>query len=232
MHALTTTRAGGVSTGPYASLNLGDHVSDDAAAVDTNRDRLARALNLPGPPRWLDQVHGTDVAQGTALSTTPTADAAVTHRPGEVLAILTADCLPVVLAQRDGPALGVAHAGWRSLVGGVLEATVHAMDAEPFSLIAWLGPAIGPKAFEVGDEVRAQFMAVDAEASNAFTAGRPGHWWCDLYALARQRLRTVGVTDVHGGGRCTLTDEDQFFSYRRDGQCGRMATLAWRNTDE
>lgn len=229
VHALTTTRAGGVSLPPYGSLNLGDHVGDDAAAVAENRARLAKALALPGPPRWLNQVHGVAVAGGAALETCPTADAAVTRSPGEVLAILTADCLPVVLAEKNGTGLGVAHAGWRSLAGGVIAATVAALATRGDALAAWLGPAIGPGAFEVGDEVRHAFMQADEGAFAAFAPGRPGHWWCDLYALARRRLRAAGVTAVYGGERCTFAEPDSFFSYRRDGQCGRMATLVWRD---
>lgn len=233
VRAVTTQRDGGVSEHEFASLNLGAHVGDDAKAVAENRRRIRTALSLPAEPRWLDQVHGAavfgdDITGQQAAAGCPEADASVTLLADTVLAILTADCLPVALAPRDGAGLGIAHAGWRSLLNGVLENTVAAMGVPPTSLIAWLGPAIGPKAFEVGDEVRNAFVARDAASAAAFVANRPGHWLADLYALARLRLAKAGVVDVFGGQHCTLNDPSRFFSYRRDGQCGRMATLLWR----
>jgi hypothetical protein len=230
VRAVTTTRRGpGVSAPPFDSFNLGDHVGDAPDAVAANRAALRAALGLPGEPRWLDQVHGVGVATfgAQAPRERARADAAITRTPGVVLAIQTADCLPVLLATRDGTALGAAHAGWRGLGAGVLERTVAALDVDPAALIAWLGPAIGPRAYEVGAEVRDAFVAHDAAAAEAFAPTRPGHWTCDLYALARRRLRAAGVDAVFGGGECTLSDAARFYSFRRDGRTGRLATLAW-----
>ncbi|MFK7885602.1 MAG: peptidoglycan editing factor PgeF [Gammaproteobacteria bacterium] len=218
----------GISDAPYDSLNLGDHVQDAPDHVDANRARLRTALALPAEPCWLEQVHGTDVAAGAVLGQRPVADAAVTDQSDVVLAILTADCLPVVLASDDGQVLGAAHAGWRSLVGGVLENTVAAMARPAEKIRAWLGPAIGPAAFEVGQDVFDAFTAHDAAAQEHFVPTRPGHWHADLPGLARRRLARCGVGQIGGGRWCTLTDAQRFFSYRRDGQCGRMATLIWR----
>lgn len=231
VHVVSTTRRGGVSAGPYASLNLATHVGDDAACVAENRRRLATLLALPAEPRWLEQVHGCTVVDAAHDQSTasPCADASFTATPGVVCAVLTADCLPIVLCDRAGQQVAVAHAGWRGLVAGVVEQTVTALSAPPPQLLAWLGPAIGPAAFEVGDEVRRAFMAVDGAAAHAFLPSRAGHWFADLYTLARQRLARMGVTDVYGGGWCTSSTPQQFFSYRRDQRCGRMATLAWRS---
>ncbi len=230
VHAGTTLRGGGVSGGPFASLNLGAHVGDDAAAVALNRQRLVTACSLPAEPQWLEQVHGVEVVQLPARDPLPVADAAITAHPGVVCAVLTADCLPVVFARLDGREVGVAHAGWRGLCAGVLEATVASLG-EPSALQAWLGPAIAMPAFEVGDEVRQAFMQVDAAAAACFRPNDSGRWQADLYGLARQRLAAVGVTRVFGGACCTYADPDRFFSYRRDGQCGRLATFVWREDD-
>ena len=240
VRAFVTTRGGGVSTGEFASLNLGrgmdDAACDDAAAVDENRRRVI--AHLPAPPAWLRQVHGRSVvhvdmpagAEPHASSVTrglPQADAAVTHTPHVPLAVLVADCLPVILAARDGTSLGVAHAGWRGLAAGVLEATVGAMRAPPATLSAWLGPCIGPRAFEVGDDVRDAFVQQDAAARAHFAPLRAGKWLADLPALARHRLVAAGVGDVHGGQWCTVSDAARFFSYRRDGVTGRFGAFAW-----
>ena len=229
--ALATTRSGGVSTGPLATMNLGGSVRDDVAALAENRRRLASWL--PAAPRWLDQVHGATVATldaASAGSPAPIADAAVTCERGIVCAVLTADCLPVLFADRDGTAVGVAHAGWRGLAAGVLEATVAALGelgATPQRLVAWLGPAIGPARFEVGADVRDRFCAEDAGAAAHFTPLRPGKWHADLPGLARARLARRGVPRVYGGGLCTHADAARFYSYRRDRDTGRMATVAW-----
>ncbi len=224
--ALSTTRAGGVGTAPFDSLNLGTHVGDDPAAVAANRARL-RAL-LPAEPCWLNQVHGTAVVDLATEHGVPDADAAVSRTPGAVCVVMTADCLPVLLCDRAGTVVGAAHAGWRGLQGGVIEAAVRAMNVPAGELMAWLGPAIGPAAFEVGDEVRAAFVADDPAAACAFRpAGPAGKWLADLYLLARQRLAALGVTAVHGGDSCTFTEAERFFSYRRDGRTGRMASLVW-----
>jgi hypothetical protein len=226
VHAAMTTRAGGVSQGPYASFNLASHVGDEAAAVSENRRRLRAALELPTEPAWLEQVHGIRVVVLPGPSPGP-ADAAVTYTPGNICAVLVADCLPVFLAGRDGRRVGVAHAGWRGLAAGVIEATVAALECTPGELVAWLGPSIGPDAFEVGGEVRDAFIARDAGSAIAFRRGREGRWFADLPALARRRLAGAGVGVVRGGELCTHSDPARFYSYRRDGATGRMAALAW-----
>jgi YfiH family protein len=219
----------GASLPPFDRCNLGLRCGDDPDTVLANRAALGAALALPSAPRWLHQVHGNAVVRLDADpgDDEPTADAAVTSTPGVVLAILTADCLPVLLAARDGSETGAAHAGWRGLAGGVLEATVAALRTPPADLVAWLGPAAGPRNYEVGAEVRDAYLAHDAKAGSAFVPTRPGHWLMDIYALARARLAAVGVTGVQGGGLCTIGDAARFYSYRRDGRTGRMATLAW-----
>ena len=231
VHALTTLRGpAGVSSAPFDRFNLGLRCGDQAEAVLANRDALIDLAGLPGAPHWLRQVHGTQVWQAEAAScegAEPEADAAITFSPGTVLAVLTADCLPVVFAAIDGCEVAVAHAGWRGLAAGVLEGTVAAMRTPPSRLIAWLGPAAGPDAYEVGAEVRDAFVGRAEADSAAFRATRPGHWRCDLYALARRRLRSIGLDKLRGGGLCTISDADRFFSHRRDGASGRMATLAW-----
>jgi hypothetical protein len=223
-------RNGGVSATPFADFNLAAHVGDDPASVAENRRRLRVAHELPAEPLWLEQVHGREVAihDGRhAAGGIPRADAAVAFEPRQVCVVMTADCLPVVVADRDGTRVGIAHAGWRGLAGGVLEATITALAVPPGTLHAWLGPAIGPEAFEVGDEVRTAFVDQDAASAEAFHRNEHGRWFADLYALARRRLEGLGVASVSGGGLCTLGDEQHFFSYRRDGRTGRMATLAW-----
>jgi YfiH family protein len=227
--AFTTLRHGaGVSTAPFDHFNLGSRCGDTPEAVAGNRAELAQRFGLPSPPRWLRQVHGTTVAVEPGVDE-PEADAAVTRTPGTVLAILTADCLPVVFAADDSGEVAAAHAGWRGLAAGVLEATVAAMQAAPERVLAWLGPCAGPQAYEVGQEVFDAFLARDPRAAAVFAATRPGHWRVDLYALARQRLLAAGVSRVHGGGLCTISDPQRFYSHRRDQRTGRMATLVWRS---
>ncbi len=231
IRALVTTRAGGVSQSPYASFNLASHVGDAPDAVTANRGRLRE--HCPTEPVWLNQVHGSTVALLDRLNGIQTslvdADASVTFERGIVCAVLTADCLPVLFCDCKGTRVGAAHAGWRGLAGGVLEATVKAMQCEPGNLLAWLGPAIGPQAFEVGDEVREVFMRDLPQAESAFVKSQTGKWLADIYKLARLRLARAGVDCVHGGGACTYTDREQFYSYRRDGVTGRMAALIWRS---
>lgn len=227
VRAVSTSRNGGVSGAPWDSFNLGDHVGDDPAAVAANRGRLSIVLDLPAEPLWLRQVHGCAVVGGERAAPGCTADARVSDRPGEVCAVLTADCLPLLLAAEDGGWVAAAHAGWRGLAAGVIEQTVGRYPGDPAELHVWLGPAIGPRAFEVGDEVRQAFVAADPACGHAFRPGRPGHWWADLYDLARHRLGRCGVAAVHGGGFCTYTDAGRFYSYRRDGVTGRMASLIW-----
>ena len=232
VRAVVTTRHGpGVSAPPFDSFNLGTRCGDDPRAVAQNRARLRQVLQLPGEPRWLRQVHGTAVAQldanGAADETE--ADAALTRAPGVVLAILTADCMPVLFCARDGSEVAAAHAGWRGLCAGVLENTLAAMRTRREDTLAWLGPAIGAQSYEVGDEVREAFLQHDDAAARAFRTTRPGHWSCDLYALARQRLRAAGVTQVSGGDSDTFSDP-RLYSYRRDGaRSGRFATLICRD---
>lgn len=227
VRAAVTLRTGGASVGRYASLNLGDHVGDDPEAVAENRRRLRRALMLPAEPLWLEQVHESTVARfGGAWR--PRADASVALEPGQVCAVLIADCLPVLLADSDGGCVGIAHAGWRGLAAGVIEQTIRALPAHASRLVAWLGPAIGPAAFEVGPEVRAALVRADPGAEGCFTAGAGDRWMADLFALARRRLNRAGVAAVHGGGACTVAAPAAFFSFRRDGITGRMAALVWR----
>jgi len=226
IHALTTTRLGGVSLAPYDSLNLGDHVGDAPAAVAENRRRLVEALSLPAEPHWLSQVHGTCATDAALAPSGCEADASHTERPGVVCAVLTADCLPLLLCDRAGRHVAAVHAGWRGLLNGVIERTIEVMAAEG-DVIAWLGPAIGPRAFEVGDEVREAFIAAASAATAAFVPSSNGRWLADIYALARQRLQAIGVGSVHGGQHCTYSEAERFYSYRRDGQTGRMASLIW-----
>lgn len=231
VRAAFTLRTGGVSRPPFDTFNIAAHVGDDSRAVAENRARLRVSLELPAEPAWLEQVHGhrvVDLDSRTPLESMGPADAAVTRAQGSICVIQVADCMPVLFAAADGSAVGAAHSGWRGLAGGVLEATVRAMKTPPAQLCAWMGPAIGQAHFEVGEEVRAAFLAADAGAAAAFTANRRGRWQCDLYALARRRLAALGVPAVHGGGWCTHAEAGRFFSYRRDGRCGRMAALIWR----
>jgi len=223
---LMTTREGGVSCPPWDSFNLGDHVGDDAAHVAENRARLR--VQLPAEPAWLKQIHGTTVVD--AGPDVLTADASVTRQAGCICAVLTADCLPVLFCDRAGRVVAAAHAGWRGLAQGVLEATVAAMQVPPAEVLAWMGAAIGPDAFEVGDDVRQAFIKQHPEAAAAFVAhpsGVPGKWLADIYQLARNRLNRVGVQAIYGGGRCTFNEAGHFYSYRREGVTGRMASLIW-----
>ncbi len=226
--ALTTTRAGGVSRGPFASLNLAGHVGDDPHAVADNRRRLLRRLEVD-QVQWLQQVHGTRCvrAHAGAIAPGPEADAAWTDAPGLAVAVLTADCLPVVFAARDASSVAVAHAGWRGLVDGVLEATLASLPASPAGVTAWLGPAIGAARYEVGSEVRQAAVDRIPGAQASFARGRvPGKLQMDLAGLARHLLEAAGVAQVLDCGVCCASDQ-RFYSYRRDGRTGRMATLAW-----
>lgn len=230
VHAAFTLRAGGASDAPFDSLNVATHVGDSPPAVLENRRRLRERLRLPAEPAWLEQVHGSRVAdldadEGAGIGPAA-ADAGFTRRTGTVCVVQVADCLPVLLAARDGGAVAAAHAGWRGLAAGVLEAAVTALGVAPGALSAWLGPCIGFEHFEVGEEVRSAFLAQDEAAASAFVANARGRWQCDLAALARRRLAILGVTSVFGSGSCTYADR-RFFSYRRDGKCGRMAALIW-----
>jgi len=223
--SLQTTRVGGGSSAPYDTFNLGQHVGDDPVHVNRNRQLLAQLM--PSEPVWLEQVHGTVVANADMAGCQVRADACIARQRGSVCVVMTADCLPVLLCDRRGSVVGAAHAGWKGLAAGVIEATVQAMDVAPQDLMTWLGPAIGRDAFEVGEEVRAAFVDVDQQAATAFTPGMDGKWFADIYALARLRLAALGITAVYGGGHCTFTERDRYFSYRRDGLTGRMGTFIW-----
>jgi polyphenol oxidase len=226
VHTLLTTRQGGVSQPPYNSFNLGTHVGDQPEAVAANREQLR--LLLPDEPAWLNQVHGINVVDAAEIGETLLdADASFSRQPGKVCVVMTADCLPVLLCDDAGSVVAAAHAGWRGLCDGVLEAAVSATGVPAATLMAWLGPAIGPDAFEVGAEVRAAFIACDAAATTAFTDIGEGKYLADIYQLARQRLATAGVSRIYGGDFCTVIERERFFSYRRDGVTGRMASLIW-----
>ena len=242
VHACTTVRAGGFSQVPYAALNLGLHVGDAEGHVRQNRRRLVSSLALPDEPLWLHQTHGISVCRGGSPDSSESFDASWTDQPRRVLAVLTADCLPVVFASTDGQEIAVAHAGWRGLAAGVLQNTIRQFKAPSAELIAWMGPAIGPECFEVGQDVLDSFRArlgdsaevesafEPAQSNAAYTISEPGKWFADLYQLATFVLRQAGVNSIYGGGLCTYSDADRFFSYRRDGRrSGRMATLVWRH---
>jgi polyphenol oxidase len=232
VRALSTTRSGGVSTGAYASLNLGGHVGDDPSCVERNRGLLRERLRLPAEPHWLKQIHGCAVADTGTAPRSCEADAAVASNPGEVCAVMTADCLPLLLCDRAGTRVAAVHAGWRGLANGVVEAAVARFSIPPGDILCWLGPAIGPNAFEIGAEVRARFLALGGEhAEAAFRPSRSGKWLANLYVLASERLRALGVEQIWGGGLCTYSDPTRFFSYRRDGVTGRMASLIWIEPD-
>lgn len=224
VHVVQTTRQGGYGAKPFDSLNLGNHVGDDPLVVEKNRQSLAELL--PSEPIWLEQVHGTHVIQAEHTTCHPTADACVAHTVNAVCVVMTADCLPVLLCDQAGSVVAAVHAGWRGLAAGVIEATVSAMRTKPEQLMAWLGPAIGASAFEVGTEVRDVFMQHDDAAATAFMP-HAEKYLADIYSLARQRLSVLGIHQVYGGQYCTFSDPQRFFSYRRDGNTGRMATLIW-----
>jgi YfiH family protein len=225
--ACSTTRHGGISLPPYDSLNLGTHVGDDARAVADNRQRLVEGAGLPQMPVWLEQIHGTRVVRLDGQTPADLrADAVYSNVPGQVCAVMTADCLPVLFCSQAGDEVAAAHAGWRGLCNGVLEQTLAAFAAEPSCISAWLGPAIGPQQFEVGPEVRAAFIAVDDAAAAAFTP-QGDKFLADIYLLARQRLQRAGIHAIYGGDRCTVSEISHFFSYRRDGITGRLASLIW-----
>ncbi len=230
VRACSTSRSGGVSGPPFDSFNLAGHVGDDTEKVAENRARLKQALDLPAEPVWLKQVHGTRVVDAAGVSGTPEADGSYTRETGVVCAVLTADCLPLLLCDEQGSRVAAVHVGWRGLAAGVIEAALqHVGDTR--QLMAWLGPAIGPLSFEVGDEVRETFVTHDPAVQHAFRPSPPGRWLADLYHLARQRLNAQGVTRIYGGGWCTYSESQRFYSYRRDGVTGRMATLIWMKNE-
>jgi YfiH family protein len=224
--AYTTTRQGGASQMPYDSFNLADHVTDNPIDVQANRQRLIAQLALPNEPCWLTQVHGVEVVEANIPQ--PIADAAYSITPNTICAVLTADCLPILICNRAGTHVAAIHAGWKGLAAGIIEETIKTLNLPGEELLAWLGPAIGPNTFEVGPEVRNLFLQHDPHAELAFHPSKNGRWLADIYQLARLRLFSSGVTAVYGGDFCTYTDTDRFFSYRRDGEkTGRMASLIW-----
>ncbi|MFP3874759.1 MAG: peptidoglycan editing factor PgeF [Thiohalophilus sp.] len=225
----TSCRQGGVSEPPYDSLNPASHVGDAPQAVAANRARLG----LPAEPGWLQQVHGTQVAVLEANGRIGLqADAAYSRTPGVICAVLTADCLPVLLCDRGGQEVAAVHAGWRGLSDGIIEAALDRFRAPADQILAWLGPAIGPDVYEIGEEVRGAFVESDSDNETAFTPTRPGYWLMDIYALARLRLQRRGVEQISGGGYCTFTEAERFYSYRRDGVTGRMASVIWLAPDD
>jgi YfiH family protein len=227
VRAVNTTRRGGVSAAAYHSFNLAGHVGDDPTGVAENRARLRAALHLPADPLWMRQVHGTDVVDAAVVSGGIEADGAYTNRKNIVCAVLTADCLPIFICNRQGTEVGLLHAGWRGLAGGIIEAGLRAFRSSADDLLVWFGPAIGAHAYEVGDDVRNAFVTSEPQTANAFAAGNPGKWYLDLYGLARMRLAAHGVRATYGGRSCTAKQPDLFFSHRRDGVTGRMASLIW-----
>jgi polyphenol oxidase len=228
VQALSTTRAGGYSEAPYAGLNMGFGSGDDPSAVRKNRTSLLREVDAPSEPIWLAQVHGVECVEAKSDAAGIAADASFSRTPNEVCAVMTADCMPVLFCSVDGERVAAAHAGWRGLANGVLETTCERMGGEVDSIMAWLGPCIGQANYEVGEEVRTSFLADDRQASKYFAPTRPGHWCADLPGLAQQRLLKLGVREVSGGHWCTHAEPNRFYSYRRDGITGRMATLIWR----
>lgn len=228
--AFTSTRQQGVSEGTYASFNVAGHVEDQPDHVQQNRAILKEQLNLPSEPLWLEQVHGVNAVDVASTTDVVQADASFADQPNQVCVVMTADCLPLLICNKQGTKLAAAHAGWRGLKDGVIESTIAALQENPDDVLVWLGPAIGPDAFEVGDEVRQQFIDEHAEAAQAFVQNKPGHWLADIYQLARIRLKQMNIHQIYGGGFCTYTDKERFYSYRRDGATGRMASLIWRES--
>lgn len=228
--ALVTTRQGGTSLSPFDSFNLGLHVGDIPEHVMRNRQQLQQRLATTHAPQWLQQIHGCSVIESKADGSVPEADACFTSAVGLPCSVMTADCLPVLFCTAAGDRVAAAHAGWRGLADGVLEATVSKLQVPAHELLVWLGPAIGPQQFEVGDDVRDAFLSFSAECDGAFVAhsNKPNHWFADLYMLARIRLQAKSIGQIYGGDFCTFSDQKRFFSYRRDGVTGRMASLIWR----
>ncbi len=227
VRAVSTTRSGGVSLPPYDSLNMAEHVGDNPADVAANRHRLATTLALTTEPAWLEQVHGNHVVAAETIHTPVAADAAWTQTPQQPCVVMAADCLPILLCDRAGKTVAAAHAGWRGLAGGIIAATVQHMAVAPAELIAWLGPAIGADRFEVGKEVHAAFLALDANHGASFRPSTQDRWLADIYGLARRQLNQLGIQHVYGGHFCTFNQPELFFSYRREQRTGRMATLIW-----
>jgi len=227
VHALATLRTGGYSRGPHASFNLAAHTEDDPEDVRKNRDLLREYFNLPSEPVWLQQVHSNRIVEAGSGAGETEADGSWTATVGPVCAVMTADCLPVLICNRNGSKVAAAHAGWRGLHAGVITNVVNMLESDPAELLVWLGPAIGPQAFEVGAEVLRLFAESNSENASAFKQTDDEHWLCDLYQLARVELSGLGIRSVFGGDECTYTDQQRFYSYRRDRITGRMASIIW-----
>lgn len=227
VRAVSTTRRGGVSAGAYASLNLGGHVGDDPNHVQENRRRLRATLGLPADPVWMRQVHGANVVDAATVVPDSEADGAYSNRTDIACAVLSADCLPIFICNRQGTEVGLLHAGWRGLASGIVEAGLRAFRSPVAELMVWFGPAIGARAYEVGSDVRDAFVAPDAQAAAAFRAAAAGKWYMDIYQVTRLQLAAHGVRAMYGGEHCTATQVELFFSHRRDGLTGRMASLIW-----
>lgn len=227
VRAAVSTRKGGGSKAPYDSFNLAQHVGDDPAHVAANRTLLIQQLALPGEPQWLQQVHGTVLLDLESRADNNEADGSYTREANKVCTVLTADCLPILMCTRAGDRVAALHAGWRGLAAGILQQGVAAMTADASELLVWLGPAIGPDKFEVGEDVYREFCATSHEADAAFVSAGEARWYADLYQLARMQLRVLGVDQVFGGSFCTYSDKERFFSFRRDDTTGRMASLIW-----
>ena len=227
VHALVTLRTGGYSTGAYAGFNLAMHTGDDPDTVRRNRELLQTYFQLPAEPVWLQQVHGNRLVEADPRAREAAADGSWSRTPGQVCAVMTADCLPVLVCNRDGTMVAAAHAGWRGLQAGIVTRTVRQLQADAADLMVWLGPAIGPQVFEVGADVVRAFSGTHQDNVKAFRQIDEHHWLCDMYALARIELANLGVASVFGGDYCTYSDEQRFYSYRRDNITGRMASLIW-----
>lgn len=225
IRAGTTIRTGGTSTDQYSSLNAAMHVGDKPENVIDNRKRIKVLLELPAEPVWLQQIHGNRVVRAECADNLE-ADASYSNNKNIICAVMTADCLPLLLCSQDGSCIAAVHGGWKGLLTGVIENTVASMRQN--NLLAWMGPAIGPKCFQVGSEVRAAFINKKAEYSSAFNEQKNGKWLADIYHIARITLTTIGITRIYGGEYCTVTDENRFYSYRRDGDTGRMTTMIWK----
>ncbi|MBB71556.1 MAG: hypothetical protein CMF50_04095 [Legionellales bacterium] len=227
IHGFTTTRLGGVSEAPYDSFNLGDHVGDSEAHVSQNRQLLAECFNLPSSPIWLRQIHSPVCVKANASHLHNEADGSYSRTPGEVCAVLTADCLPILICNKQGSEVAALHGGWRGLFAGIIANALTMLDSSPEELLVWLGPAIGPNAFEVGPEVRDNFISLIPTLAEAFKPGNGDRWYGDIYGIARQQCQALGITAIYGGNYCTVSTPDLFYSYRRDGTTGRMASLIW-----
>lgn len=226
--ALTTTRHGGMSHSPFHTFNLADHVGDEPDRVATNRHLLHKKFSLPTQPIWLNQTHSTHIIDAATVTGIPTADASYSNKPNVVCAVLSGDCLPLLICDKAATVVSAIHAGWKGLANGVIENTINTLPVKPSDLLVWLGPAIGDQVYEVGWNVVSAFTQHDPAAIDVFVPLDSTHWLANLYALARMRLSRLGVTQIYGGNHCTYTEKNLFYSFRREGITGRMATLIWR----